>query len=365
MNRRDLLVASAAVTGAALTARLQRRKYTRDFRPPSSRIVVLPADQYSNKLDQLVYEGIRLFNLNVHGKSVLLKPNIVEYIPGRPVNTDTQLIGAAAEAFLRLDAASVTVAEGPGHHRDTDLLLYETGLGDQLAHRKIPFVDLNRDEPLKTKLQANYSGLDHLWLPRTVLASDFVVSMPKVKTHHWTGVTLSMKNMFGIVPGSRYGWPKNILHWAGIHESVLDISATICPHFVIADGVVGMEGDGPLNGTPKNLNTILLSDDPVAADFRLARLLSIEPNSIKYLRELHGSLETTKASFSNEMIVNFQRKRNYRTWGCLNFPIVMERFRKSVQSGLTEEELERRLSTASRSEADDSSFSWSLCALPE
>lgn len=114
MNRRDLLVASAAVTGAVLTARLQRRKYTRDFRPPSSRIVVLPADQYSNKLDQLVYEGIRLFNLNVRGKSVLLKPNLVEYIPGRPVNTDTQLIGAAAETFLRLGAASVTVAEGPG-----------------------------------------------------------------------------------------------------------------------------------------------------------------------------------------------------------------------------------------------------------
>ena len=80
-------------------------------------------------------------------------------------------------------------------------------------------------------------------------ASDFIVSMPKVKTHHWTGVTLSMKNMFGIVPGSRYGWPKNVLHWAGIHESILDICATVRPHFVIADGIVAMEGDGPLNGT--------------------------------------------------------------------------------------------------------------------
>src|SRR6266704_2418983 len=275
MNRRDLLVASAAVTGAVLTARLQRRKYTRDFRPPSSRIVVLPADQYSNKLDQLVYEGIRLFNLNVRGKSVLLKPNLVEYIPGRPVNTDTQLIGAAAETFLRLGAASVTVAEGPGHHRDTELLLHQTGLGDHLAHRHIRFVDLNRDELIKTKLQANYSGLGHLWLPRTVLCSDFVVSMPKVKTHHWTGVTLSMKNMFGILPGSRYGWPKNVLHWAGIHESILDICATVRPHFVIADAIVAMEGDGPLNGTPKNLETIVLSNDPVAADATCARALGV------------------------------------------------------------------------------------------
>jgi uncharacterized protein (DUF362 family) len=80
--------------------------------------------------------------------------------------------------------------------------------------------------------------------------------MPKVKTHHWTGVTLSMKNMFGVVPGSRYGWPKNVLHWAGINESILDICATVRPHFVIADGIIAMEGDGPLNGTPKALHTI-------------------------------------------------------------------------------------------------------------
>src|SRR3989454_2616572 len=285
MNRRDWLTASAAVTGSALTMRFQRRKYSRDFRPKTSRVAVLNADQYSDKLDQLVLDGLRLFNLNVRGKSVLLKPNIVECIPGKPVNTDAQLIGAAAEAFLRLDAASVTVGEGPGHHRDMDLLLHETGLADQLAHRKVAFVDLNRDELIKTKLQANYSGLGHLWFPRTVLASDFIVSMPKVKTHHWTGVTLSMKNMFGIVPGSRYGWPKNVLHWAGIHESILDICATVPPQFVIADGIVGMEGDGPLNGSPKRLGTILLADDPVAADSSMIRLMGLDPTRVPHVQE--------------------------------------------------------------------------------
>src|SRR5437588_5766146 len=285
MNRRDWLTASAAVTGSALTMRFQRRKYSQDFRPKISRIAILNEDHYSDKLDQQVLDGLRLFHLDVRGESVLLKPNIVECIPGKPVNTDAQLIGAAAEAFLRLDAASVMVGEGPGHHRDTDLLLHETGLGDQLLHRKITFVDLNRDELIKTKLQANYSGLDHVWLPRTVIASDFIVSMPKVKTHHWTGVTLSMKNMFGIVPGCRYGWPKNVLHWAGIHESVLDICATVRPHFVIADAIVAMEGDGPLNGVPKYLKTVLLADDPAAADATLARLMGIDPVQVLHIRE--------------------------------------------------------------------------------
>jgi hypothetical protein len=78
-------------------------------------------------------------------------------------------------------------------------------------------VDLNRDELVKVPLKANYSGLGELWLPRSVLASDIVVSMPKIKTHHWAGVTLSLKNMFGIVPGMKYGWPKHLLHWAELH----------------------------------------------------------------------------------------------------------------------------------------------------
>lgn len=285
MNRRDWLTTSAAVSGSAAVWAYQRRKYDQDLRPARSRIAILQAEKYSDSLDQLVLEGIRLFNLDLRGRSVLLKPNLVESIPGKPVNTDPHLIGAAAEAFLSLGASTVTVGEGPGHHRDTDLVVHETGLVDQLTHRRIPFVDLNRDELIKTKLRANYSGLGQLWLPRTVLASDFIVSMPKVKTHHWTGVTLSMKNMFGIVPGARYGWPKNVLHWAGIHESILDICATVRPHFVIADGIIAMEGDGPLNGTSKVLNTILLADDPTAADAELARLLGVNPGRVRFIQE--------------------------------------------------------------------------------
>ena len=289
MNRRDWLTASAAAGGAALVWSRQR-KFERDFRPQRSRVASLRAGAYSDDLDQLVLDGIRLFKLELRGRSVLLKPNMVEYIPGKPVNTDPRLIGAAAEAFLRLGAASVVVAEGPGHHRDTDLVVHETGLADQLRQRKIPLVDLNRDHLVKTKLRANYSGLGHLWLPRAVLASDFIVSMPKVKTHHWAGVTLSMKNMFGIVPGCRYGWPKNVLHWAGIHESILDICATVRPNFVIADGIVAMEGDGPLNGSDLRLNRIVLSDDPVAADAMCARALGLHPDHVSHIREASAFL---------------------------------------------------------------------------
>jgi len=174
-------------------------------------------------------------------------------------------------------------------------------------------VDLNRDDLVKTRLKANFSGLGHLWLPQTVLASDFIVSMPKVKTHHWTGVTLSMKNMFGIVPGSRYGWPKNVLHWAGIHETVLDICATIRPHFVIADAIVAMGGDGPLKGQACQLDTVVLSDDPVAADSLCIDLLKVDPNRIAHtLRCASAMMIQIKPALAQKSSVFRARRQGMR-----------------------------------------------------
>ena len=140
-------------------------------------------------------------------------------LPGDAINTHPMLVLAAAESFRRMGAKSVVVAEGPGHQRDTQLVLSQSGYEQSLREEKIRFVDLNRDELIRTPLRASFTGMRNLWLPRTVLEADFLVSMPKIKTHHWSGVTLSMKNMFGVVPGARYGWPKNILHWKGIRRA--------------------------------------------------------------------------------------------------------------------------------------------------
>jgi uncharacterized protein (DUF362 family) len=82
-----------------------------------------------------------------------------------------------------------------------------------------------------------------------------------------------------------FGWPKNILHWKGIQESILDICATVPIHFVIADGIVAMEGNGPLNGIPRPFGKVVLADDPVVADATCARLMGFEPGRIIHIEE--------------------------------------------------------------------------------
>jgi len=287
MNRRVFTGAAAGLAGGAVLLKTQMPPgvWAKDQRPVRSRVAILTATAYSDKLDEIVYDGLRLFDLNLRGKTILLKPNLVEYLPGVEVNTNPWLVGAAADAFLRLGAGKVIVGEGPGHQRDTQLVIAESGLERQLKDRRIAFVDLNRDDLVRVKTRSAYTNLHELWLPRSVVSADIVVSMPKVKTHHWAGVTLSMKNMFGIVPGAVYGWPKNVLHWQGIERSILDVCATLRPNFVIADGIVAMEGNGPLHGSSRALHRIVLADDPVAADFTCARMMGLLPEKIYHLEQ--------------------------------------------------------------------------------
>ncbi len=285
MNRRIFTAAAAGLVGGAAVVRTSAppHLWAQDQRPSRSRVAILSADEYSDKLDGLVFDGLRLFDLDLRGKTVLLKPNLVEYISGAEVNTNHWLVGAAAEALLRLGASRVIVGEGPGHQRDTQLVLAESGFEKHLKERRLEFIDLNRDDVVKVPTKSSYTSLGSLWLPLTVLQADFIVSMPKVKTHHWTGVTLSLKNMFGVVPGCIYGWPKNVLHWHGIERSILDVCSTVRPHFVIADGIIAMEGNGPLHGTPRSLHKIILADDPVAADFTCVRTMGIVPKRIYHV----------------------------------------------------------------------------------
>jgi uncharacterized protein (DUF362 family) len=214
-----------------------------------------------------------------------LKPNLVEYDPGTSVNTDPRLVAAAVLAFRRLGARSVVVGEGPGHRRDTTYVVERSGLGDALREVDAPFVDLNLDQVRQTTLSSSYTSLQELWLPDSVVKADLVVSMPKMKTHHWAGVTLSLKNCFGCVPGRIYGWPKNLLHWAGVDGSILDVAAAVRPDFAIIDGITAMQGNGPITGTPVHVGAVVVANDPVAADVVGAGLMGVDPERLPYLVE--------------------------------------------------------------------------------
>lgn len=266
-------------------------------KPPKSPVSLFRAESYDEALiEDLITRGLRDHGFPVEGKKVLLKPNLVEWSPDRPINTNPAVVAAAVEAVRRLGAKEVVVAEGPGHRRDTEYLLKASGLGEVLNHLKVPFVDLNTDPYRSVRLASRYIGQTILFLPTTLLAADLIISMPKLKTHHWVGATLSLKNLLGTLPGAKYGWPKNAIHWWGIEKTILDVNATVKPAFAIVDGVVGMEGDGPIFGRPKETKVLAMGSDLVAVDASCARLMGLVPERITYLAEASRFLGNVEQS---------------------------------------------------------------------
>lgn len=283
ISRRSVLVGAVGVAGAALAGQLAYKV----LRQPRATVTTLRLTSYDADLVDPMLRAIQAYPAVVaraKGARVVLKPNLVEYDHERPINTDPRFIAAVAEVFRTLGASSVIVAEGPGHRRDTELILEQTRLRGYLDDLRLPFVDLNIDEVKDVALPTNYTGLGSIKLGGAAATADLLVSLPKLKTHHWAGCTLSMKNLFGTVPGSVYGWPKNPLHVAGIDRSIVDLWAALRPGFTIVDGIVGMEGDGPLMGTAKPMGVVVMGDNLPAVDATSARLMGLDPDKIAYLR---------------------------------------------------------------------------------
>jgi uncharacterized protein (DUF362 family) len=269
------------------------------------------ASSYQQELSTLIYEALVEFALPVKDKVVLLKPNLVGLDPLGVMNTHPAVIAATRETFLRLGASRVLIGDGPAMDRDTEAILESVRLREFVGPLARVFVDLNIDEAERVPLATKASRLKELYMPKTVLGADLVVSMPKLKTHHWAGVTLSLKNMFGTVPGSCYGWPKNVLHWAGIDNAILDINAAVKPDFAIVDGIVGMEGNGPIQGTPKACGVLIFGDDPVAVDATCCRVMGLIPDRIKYLASagtMLGHINTDKIQQVGENIAAVRSK---------------------------------------------------------
>jgi uncharacterized protein (DUF362 family) len=282
--RRRTFLTQAGITVAAGVA--AKAVWDRFGGRPEADVAILKAPSYDIDLTNVIIEGLTLLGLTrdrVRGKSVLLKPNLVG--PSRVaahISTHPAVIRAAVEAFRRLDSREILVAEGQGNCIDSDLVLDESGVGETLAESRIPFVDLNHDEVVFVQNRLGATRLK-LFLPSVLKRVDLVVSMPKLKTHHWAGVTLAMKNLFGLMPGVVYGWPKSILHNMGIHASILDIMVAVAPHLAIIDGVVGMEGDGPILGGPRASGVLVMGNNLPAVDVTATRLMGFDPYRIPYL----------------------------------------------------------------------------------
>lgn len=298
VNRRTLILAGSVAAASAAVPIVKRCL-------PKHAVFIAKNQRYDGSLIDTIRDGILSTGIDpiwIRGRKVLLKPNLVEPTRAIPhMTTHPSIILATAEVF-RTWGASVKVGEGPGHVRDTQIALEESGVGEALDSCDLAFADLNFEEVQWTKNRGGKSKLEGFFFPRSVCEADLLVSMPKMKTHHWVGLTASMKNLYGIIPGIKYGWPKNVLHHNGIPETVIDINASAPRTLSIIDGIDCMEGDGPILGSMKPMGLVLIGQNLPALDATTARIMGLRPELIPYLQiaQKLGPIESYRVEETGE-----------------------------------------------------------------
>jgi len=215
----------------------------------------------------------------VSGRRVLVKPNLLcDRPPEAAVTTHPDVIRAVIAA-LRAAGAQVTVADSPASAANLDAVWQTTGIAALCQELDVPLISL--ESAGATRFTRNGFTFS---VANPVLEADLVVNLPKVKSHALTALTAAVKNFYGVIPGyekallhKRYSRPETFGH---LLETLAE---TLPPTFTIADGIVGMEGQGPANGTPIRLGFLLAANDPFAADLQICRLLHLDPTRVPYL----------------------------------------------------------------------------------
>ena len=234
---------------------------------------------------------------------VLIKVN---FITDKTWDTGATTDPIVVEAIIKkLEAlpVKVYVVESDATITNADKAFEKTGMKDMCKRNGVDWLNLRHVKD-KVKLDVpNGEALRSITVPRLVTESA-VISAAKLKTHLNTTVTLGMKNMFGLLPDKF----KGKYHMKGISKVVVDINTVLKPAFTVIDGFVGMEGEGPVDGTPVQMNLIIAGKDVVATDATAARVMGFNPYEITHIRKAYEKgLGLSEAEIVGEKLETVKR----------------------------------------------------------
>lgn len=246
-----------------------------------SKVLIHPATY--EQVRPAVDRAFEVFPLELQGKKVLIKPNVLRAATAAEgITTHPAVLRAVVDKVKTLRPAAIVVGDNPG--------LFDYG-ANEASFQKAGLMEAaqgyyqnigNDSQPVAF----NPEFLGTVSLSRAVLDADIIISLPKFKTHGLTVITGAIKNSYGFLPGAQ----KAILHKAAgsperFHELVVEVFRLRVPDLFIVDAVVGMEGNGPASPDLRDIGLILASDRAVALDAVMAVMMGCEPGRLRFLRK--------------------------------------------------------------------------------
>ena len=244
------------------------------------------------------------------GDHVVIKPNLTYYYgPKNPrpgMTTDVRVVAGLVAALQKHAKCRITVAESSGTSTDR---VFEAYGYTQLARRRgLKLVDLTGDEQVEVRKEG-LSNPEYL-MPKTTQTCNVLIDVPVLKTHQLSAISVGMKNWYGLLPKSKP------FHRGRYHEQVDEVLSDLVqiskPHLVVVDGLVAMEGQGPLNGKGVEMNLVLAGTDVVAVDAVAAAIMGFAPDTVKHLRVAKarglGECDLAKITIKGEPIEKVRKK---------------------------------------------------------
>jgi uncharacterized protein (DUF362 family) len=212
-------------------------------------------------------------------KKAMIKPNICcdkDWTTG--TTTCPWVVRTVVQWLKENGIHDITLADGTIVGQDTLENMEKIGFMRLAEEFGLELVDLNKDKRIELKVDSP-RVFEKIKVARTPLETDYLINIPVMKTHICTSVTLSMKNLKGLLDKK---W-KRQFHFMGLDGALADLASVVRPDLNIIDGTVGMEGRGPINGTAKEAGVLLASRDHFAADIAGSRVMGLDPLEIRHL----------------------------------------------------------------------------------
>lgn len=238
-------------------------------------------------LEETVASGFADFDFGTRlasAETVFIKPNLVTDVPQyirNGANTDVRIIEAVIAVLSDYDVEIVLGESDTGTEtkgRTVERALEQLEISDLQSSYEFRIVNLTADDRRSVPIPDG-THLSEIELAETFLESDLILNLPTVKTHKYGTITCALKNMFGVVPD-----PLRIVYHEDIHRVLRDLNTLFHDRmFTVIDGIRGMEGNGPLYGTPVDLECLAFAAHPIAADLTACRLMQVDPASVRHL----------------------------------------------------------------------------------
>lgn len=230
--------------------------------------------------EDLEHWGSTLFNALSNKDKVFIKPNLInDSPPSSGVTTDLRIVASLIRILKNIGVTDVMVGESA--ILSTEDVLKKHNFYS-LKDYGVKTLNLDKAEWIKVE-SGMFESFKRFHLPKAVLEADVIISVPKMKTHAETGVTLSIKNLIGLIPrGDRM-----IAHKGNINEAIVAVFQYLNAQkkfFSVVDGIIALEGRrGPVIGNTVKLGLIIMGSDPLAVDSTCVRIMGAKPKDILHI----------------------------------------------------------------------------------